>query len=354
MSLFYPLKVKKITRQTSDSVSIELETPQDNPSLFAYKQGQYLTFKIMDKGQEIRRSYSICSSPYNGEGLKVAVKEVTNGTFSAFVNRSLKEGDVLETMAPAGNFYTELKATNAKKYVGFAAGSGITPVISIMKSVLQVEPNSRFHLIYGNKDENSVIFKNDIAELQAKYPDKLQVTYVYSRQTSDDKLFEGRIDAAKCKDLVKQYNLTQNDEFFICGPEEMIIAVSDELKACNVDKAKVHFELFTTPVKLRSNDTTADFSGTASVTVIMNGDETTFDLAGTGLSVLDAAIEAGVDAPFSCKGAVCCTCRAKILEGNAKMVMNYALSDDEVNSGFILTCQAHPLTEKLVVDFDVL
>jgi ring-1,2-phenylacetyl-CoA epoxidase subunit PaaE len=355
MSQFHALKVKKIVRQTADAVSIELEVPSDKVAKFKYKQGQYLTFKMLDKGQEIRRSYSICSSPYNGEGLKVAVKEVANGAFSSYANKQLKEGDELQTMEPTGNFFTELNASNAKKYVGFVAGSGITPVLSILKSVLLVEPKSTFHLIYGNKDENSVIFKTELDELKNKYSN-LTISYIYSRQSNDDKLFNGRIDDSKCKDLVNKFDLNKSDEFFLCGPEEMIMAVSENLKANKVDKHKIHFELFTTPVKLKQESTAAveNFSGISKVTTIINGDEVNFDLSGKGMSVLDAAIKAGGDAPFSCKGAVCCTCRAKVLEGKAKMNMNYALSEEEVADGFILTCQAHPLTERLVVDFDVL
>ncbi|HYG51327.1 MAG TPA: 2Fe-2S iron-sulfur cluster-binding protein, partial [Flavobacteriales bacterium] len=202
--------------------------------------------------------------------------------------------------------------------------------------------------------ENSVIFKNEIEELKNKFS-KLAVTYVYSRQESSDKLFSGRIDSPKCKELVSRFGLASNDEFFICGPEEMIMAVSETLKANKVDKTKIHFELFTTPVKLKQEaKDVADFNGISKVTTIINGEEVTFDLSGKGMSVLDAAIKAGGDAPFSCKGAVCCTCRAKIIEGKAKMDMNYALSDEEVNDGFILTCQSHPLTERLIVDFDVL
>jgi ring-1,2-phenylacetyl-CoA epoxidase subunit PaaE len=199
-----------------------------------------------------------------------------------------------------------------------------------------------------------VIFKNEIEELKNKYP-KLTVTYIYSRQDSADKLFNGRIDSAKCRELDARFNLASHDEFFICGPEEMIMAVSETLKGNKVDKAKIHFELFTTPVKLKQEASdVADFNGISKVTTIINGDEVTFDLSGKGMSILDAAIKAGGDAPFSCKGAVCCTCRAKIVEGKAKMDMNYALSDEEVNEGFILTCQSHPLTERLIVDFDVL
>jgi ring-1,2-phenylacetyl-CoA epoxidase subunit PaaE len=355
MSQFHALKVKKIVRQTADAVCIELEVPADKATKFKYKQGQYLTFKMLDKGQEIRRSYSICSSPYNGEGLKVAVKEVTNGAFSAYANKQLKEGDELHTMEPTGNFFTELNPSNAKKYVGFAAGSGITPILSILKSVLQVEPKSTFHLFYGNKDEKCVIFKTELDELKAKYPN-LSVFYIYSRQDTGDKLYNGRIDDVKVKDLIAKFDLTRANEFFLCGPEEMIMAVSENLKANKVDKHKIHFELFTTPVKLKQEDTAPveNFTGISKVTTIINGDEVHFDLAGKGMSVLDAAIKAGGDAPFSCKGAVCCTCRAKVLEGKAKMDMNYALSEEEVNDGFILTCQSHPLTERLVVDFDVL
>ncbi len=354
MSHFHGLKVKKIVRQTADAVCIELDIPANVANEFKYKQGQYLTFKLMDKGQEYRRSYSICSSPYNGEGLKVAVKEVANGVFSSFANKSLKEGDELETMPPMGNFFTELNAANSKTYVGFVAGSGITPVLSILKSVLLIEQKSFFHLIYGNKDESSVIFKTELEELKTKFPN-LTVTYIYSRQNSNEPLFNGRIDAAKTKALINHFGLNKADEFFLCGPEEMIMSVSENLKEAKVEKNKIHFELFTTPVKLKQEaDVVANFTGISKVTTIINGDEVHFDLSGKGMSVLDAAIKAGGDAPFSCKGAVCCTCRAKVLEGKAKMDMNYALSEEEVADGFILTCQSHPLTERLVVDFDVL
>lgn len=237
--------------------------------------------------------------------------------------------------------------------MGFAAGSGITPFLSIIKSVMQVEGGSKFHLVYGNKDEDSVIFKKELDELCAKY-DRLKVSYVYSRQKSNDPIFEGRIDKNKCAQLLDSLQLKNATEYFICGPEQMIMDVSDTLKQIGVDKKKVHFELFTTPVNLPSDSKAAgSFNGVSAVTVIMDGMETSFDLDANGLNILDAAMDAGVDAPFSCKGAVCCTCKAKIVEGKALMNMNYALSEEEVENGFILTCQAHPQSEKLVVDFDV-
>lgn len=355
MSKFYDLKVSRVNRETTDSVSIEFEVPAVLKSVFTYKQGQYLTFKYAKNGEELRRSYSICSSPYTNETLKVAVKMVKDGVFSTFANTALKAGDVLSTMPPAGNFYSELKDGQKKKYVAFAAGSGITPVLSIVKSVLAVEKNSSIELIYGNKDENSTIFKSEIDALKANHP-QLNVTYVYSRQSCGDALCEGRIDKSKCLQLIDAKGLTSADEFFICGPEEMILNASEALKEKGVDKKKVHFELFTTPVKLGGESTAtpvSDFKGKAKVTVLMYGEATNFELDAKGKNLLDASIDAGVDAPFSCKGAVCCTCKAKIIEGKASMDMNYALSEEEVNDGYILTCQAHPQSEKLTVDFDV-
>jgi ring-1,2-phenylacetyl-CoA epoxidase subunit PaaE len=207
--------------------------------------------------------------------------------------------------------------------------------------------------VYGNKDENSVIFKKELEELCQKY-DRLKVTYVYSRQKNSDALFEGRIDKIKCGQLLDRLQMKNATEYFICGPEQMIIDVSETLKELGIDKKKVHFELFTTPVKLPSESKAAgSFNGTSEVTVIMDGMETSFQLDANGLNILDASIDAGVDAPFSCKGAVCCTCKAKIVEGKAMMDMNYALSDEEVEKGYILTCQSHPQSEKLIVDFDV-
>lgn len=357
MSKFFPLKVSEVKRETSDTVSVVLDVPNELAVDYKYKQGQYLTFKVNINGEEIRRSYSLCSSPYSGESLRVAVKEVPNGKISTLFNRDLKAGDVLDTMTPAGNFYTELNTSNKKHYVGFAAGSGITPIMSILKSVLLLEPQSRFTLVYSNKNSDSVIFKEELEKLKTNSNGKFDIIHIWSRQDTGNKNLNGRLDKERSNYVLQQNKLVGADEFFICGPEEMIMNVSGTLKEKNIDKEKIHFELFTTPVLLKTDSYPKEkkedaFKGVAEVTVIMDGVKTTFKLKSDGTNVLDAAMDAGSDAPYSCKGAVCCTCKAKVLEGKAEMDMNYALTDREVEEGYILTCQSHPRSEKLVVDYD--
>lgn len=356
MSKFFPLKITAIKRETPDAVILSLEIPTTLQSDFSYKQGQYLTFKTLINGEEIRRSYSLCSSPYDKNDFRVAVKEVPSGKFSTFINRNLKIGDSLETMPPQGNFFTELLATNQKKYVAFAAGSGITPVFSILKSVLLAEPKSSFTLVYANRNKENVILKSELEELQKAYTNRFTLIHVFSADSTEDPILKGRITASNLPELIKKYNLISADEYFVCGPEELIMAVSNYLIDSGKTKSQVHFELFTTPVKLVNNNEKpieSDFNGSAQVKVIIDGIETEFNLEANGVNILDAAMDAGADAPFSCKGAVCCTCKAKVIEGKASMDMNYSLTDNEVANGFILTCQAHPQSEKLVVDYDV-
>lgn len=355
MSKFHPLKVSEVKRETSDTVSVAFELPAELRNEYKYIQGQYLTFRFVINGEELRRSYSLCSSPYIGEPMRVAVKEVENGRISSYFNRQVKVGDVIETMPPSGNFHTELKAGNKKHYVAFAAGSGITPMFSILKSVLTQEPESKFTLIYANKKPDSVIFSGELTGLENANKGRLNIVHVFSRENTADPLYHGRLDKEKSAAIAKANNLLSADEYFICGPEEMIMSVSSMLTDNNVSKDKIHFELFTTPVKMAENShgTDAHFTGTSQVKVIIDGIETEFALEGNGLNILDAAMDAGADAPFSCKGAVCCTCKAKILEGKAVMDMNYSLTDKEVAEGYILTCQAHPQSEKVVVDYDV-
>ncbi|MFZ5552815.1 MAG: 2Fe-2S iron-sulfur cluster-binding protein [Bacteroidota bacterium] len=357
MSKFFPLKVADVIRETADTVAVVLDVPDEWANDFKYKQGQYLTFRMLAGGEEIRRSYSLCSSPFSGEKMCVAVKEVPNGKFSTFINRQLKAGDVLETMHPAGNFFTELSSSAKKHYAGFAAGSGVTPVMSILKSVLIHEPHSRFTLVYSNRNAASVIFYKELEELKNKYPERLEIIHVWSRQDTGNKNLNGRLDKNITSYILQQFGISGADEFFICGPEEMIMNVSETLKEKGIAGEKIHFELFTTPVLLPKGKTAekkeeGGFSGESEVTVIMDGIKTTFKLSSTGTNVLDAAMDAGSDAPYSCKGAVCCTCKAKILEGKAEMEMNYALTDKEVADGYILTCQAHPRSPKLIVDYD--
>jgi ring-1,2-phenylacetyl-CoA epoxidase subunit PaaE len=254
-----------------------------------------------------------------------------------------------------GNFFTELTQKQKKHYVGIAAGSGITPILSILKESLFIEPESRFTLIYANKNQSSVIFKDELEALLKKYSGRLEIHYVYSRENTGDTLLTGRLDKQKIQQILEAKNLIGADHYFICGPEEMIMNAKDILQTKNIDKTAIHFELFTTPVNMGSPYKTeaGEFTGVAKVKVTIDGIVTDFELDSNGQSILDAAMDAGADAPFSCKGAVCCTCKAKVIKGKAVMDMNYALTDKEVEQGYILSCQSHPQSAELEVDFDV-
>tara|TARA_R110001592_G_scaffold21565_2_gene86711 strand:- start:208 stop:1269 length:1062 start_codon:yes stop_codon:yes gene_type:complete len=353
MSLFKTVKVVDINKETSDAVSVAFGIDVKNNPDFNYKSGQYITIKKVINGEDVRRSYSLSSSPNESE-FRIAVKKIEGGKMSTFLNDVLKEGDEIEIMTPMGNF--SLTSENEKHYVGFAAGSGITPIISMIKEILSTS-NSKFTLFYGNKTDASTIFKKELDQLAIENSDRFKLYYIYSKQVSPNKLFEGRITKEKFEAFLREdVALLKADGFYLCGPEQMINEVSERLNYLGVDKNKVHFELFTTPTKEVGDTTIAEnnFSGTSKVTTIMDGEEIEFDLAADGDSILDASIENGIDAPFSCKGAVCCTCKAQVIEGKATMEMNYSLSDAEVEEGFILTCQAHPASEKLVVDYDVI
>lgn len=352
MSQFHTLTVSKITKQTSDTVSVAFNIPSNLKQDFEYTSGQYLTLKFTINGNEERRAYSLSSSPYTDDQHEVAVKKVENGIVSTYINEVLKEGDSIEVMPPQGNFIISPNASNAKHYVGVAAGSGITPIISMVKTVLNQEPNSKFTLIYGNKSKDSTIF-ND--ELNAIDSSNFELISIYSRENTGNSLTEGRIDQNKATALLKEKSdLLKADGFYMCGPEEMIAATAKSLENLGVNDDKVHYELFTTPVLLAKEvkQEVSNFEGEAMVKVIYDDEEVEFSLNSKGETILDAAMENDVDVPFSCKGAVCCTCKALVTEGKATMTANYSLSEQEVAEGYILTCQAHPASEKLVVDFD--
>jgi len=350
MSQFQEVKVLEVKKETPDTVSVAFDVPE---SFKKYKSGQYVTIKKQIGGEDVRRSYSLCSTP-NEDDFRVAVKEIANGKMSSFLNNDLKSGDLIELMPPMGSFV--LDSQDNKHFVAFAAGSGITPIISMIKTVLTTT-NSRYTLYYANKTDGSTIFKAELDQLKLNYPEKFQLNYIYTQQESVNKLLEGRITRSKFEEFVKEdLQMLKADGFFMCGPEKMITDVSEGLEYLGVPKEKIHFELFTTPT-VTSDDVEKnmpDFNGTAQMTVIMDGEEFEFELPSDGDFILDAAMDEGVDAPFSCKGAVCCTCKAQVVEGKAVMEMNYALSDEEVEQGFILTCQSHPASEKVVVDFDVI
>ncbi len=357
MSRFHSIKIKKIIRETPDCVSVSLDIPEELKETFKYKQGQYLTFKRMDNGEELRRSYSICSSPVEGEW-KVAIKKVPDGKFSSFANTALRAGEVLEVMPPQGKFFTELDKDHEKNYVAFAAGSGITPVLSIIKTVLHTEPKSSFTLVYGNRGRNSIIFKEEIEAIKNKYLDRFSVHHILSREHGDTELSFGRIDKDKTRLILDRIiSPEQIDECFICGPEEMIKDVSEVMEAAGVEKRKIHFELFTTAEtrekKYRPRaETKQEHDRISHVTLKLDGTVRKFDMSYYGDTVLDAALENGTELPYSCKNGMCSTCRARLVKGEVEMEVNYSLEPNEVAAGYILTCQSHPLTEEIEVDFD--
>ena len=351
MSMFHSLKVIDIKNETSDTVSVAFEIPEGDKNTFDYTSGQYLTLKFNINGNEERRSYSMCSSPFSGEPIRIAVKRVDKGLVSNHINDVIKVGDQIEVMSPQGNFTLET-SLEQKTYVAFAAGSGITPIWSMIKSVLDNEPGSKFVLFYGNKTSDSTIFKNEIDSLTGE---RLSVYHILSREETSDSIRNGRIDKNKATEFLKSnLDLLKSKAFFICGPEEMIFNVKDVLQTLGVSEDKIKFELFTTPVLLAAEKEVevSNFTGIAKVKVIYDEEEITFDLSSDGENVLEAAMRHDVDAPFSCKGAVCCTCKAKVTEGKMIMDANYALSDEEVAEGFVLACQAHPASENVVLDFD--
>lgn len=354
---FEQLTVREVRRETNDCVSIAFEVPENLKDSFQFIQGQYITLKTKIGGEEVRRSYSICSSPLDNE-LRVAVKKVPQGVFSTYANELLKAGDQLDVMPPMGKFFTQLVPGQKKNYVGFAAGSGITPLLSIIKTTLQTEQESTFTLVYGNRNRHSIIFRETLEALKNKYMDRFRLIHVLSRETTDTPLNSGRIDADKCLVLCdKTIDLQQTDEFFLCGPEEMIFAVKNVLEQQNVATQKIHFELFTTAgqqnKKITRQEEDIDKGPKSKITVKLDGISFDFELSQKGDAILDAALKHGADLPYACKGGVCCTCRAKLVEGEVDMEVNYGLEPDEIEQGFILTCQSHPKSEKVVVDFDV-
>jgi len=355
---FHSLKVKKIKKETPDCVSLVFDVPASLKEEFRYEQGQNITLKKIIGGEELRRSYSICASPFENE-LKVAVKKLEGGKFSAFANEELKEGDELDVLPPTGKFNTRLDPSNRKNYLAFVAGSGITPVLSIIKTTLQTEPGSSFTLVYGNRSRASIVFFEELEGLKNRYLERFNFINVLSREKTDAPLNFGRIDENKLAELSKMIRYENMDDFFVCGPEEMIFCVKDFLEKTGVEKKKIHFELFSTPgqkkLAVSSRQSAVGDSGPKSkITIKLDGRSFDFDLPfSSETSILDAALKQGADLPFACKGGVCCTCKARLLEGEVDMDVNWGLEHEEVEQGYILTCQSHPKTEKVVVDFDV-
>ncbi len=355
MPKFHPLKIKEVRRETGECVSVAFEVPKELQPEYRFIQGQHLTLKTELGGEEVRRSYSICASP-NDDVLRVAIKKLEGGRFSTFANEQLQAGDILEVMTPMGRFFTKLDPANEKNYVAFAAGSGITPILSIMKAVLQQEPKSEFTLFYGNRKVDSIIFREEIEGLKNEYMGRLGVHHILSRELQGSELFSGRIDAEKCSAFCdKLIDPEGVDEFFLCGPEPMIHSLRDTLVNRGVPRENIHFELFVAGLNGKAQKKEQGRkaqSVEASIHITLDGNAFEFPLTSGEDTILEAAHKVGADLPFACKGGVCCTCRAKLVEGEVEMDVNYALEPEEVEAGYILTCQSHPKTERVVVDFD--
>jgi len=337
---------------------VAFDIPPASAADFIFTHGQNITIKKIIDGEELRRSYSICAAPYEKE-LRIAIKQVDGGKFSSFANLNLKAGDELEVLPPTGKFNTSLQESNAKQYVAFAAGSGITPVLSIIKTTLQTEPGSTFTLVYGNRSRSSILFFEELEGLKNKYVERFNFINILSREKTDVPINLGRIDADKLIALSKLISYKSIDEFFVCGPEQMIFTVKAFLEAEAIETKKIHFELFTTPgqkqgaVGNRQKDKKEEGGIKSNITVKLDGRSFDFDLGFDSDNILDAALQQGADLPYACKGGVCCSCKARLVEGEVEMEVNWGLEQEEIEQGFILTCQSHPKTKRVVVDYDV-
>ena len=358
MSQFHSLTVKQVRTETRDAVSILFDVPATLSQQFRFTQGQYLVMRTQLDGEEVRRSYSICTGVNDGE-LRVAVKRVPGGRFSAFANDVLSAGDVLEVMPPAGSFNIALAPERQGRYLAVTAGSGITPILSIIKTTLETEPNSHFTLLYGNRASSSALFREQLEDLKNRYLQRLNLIFVFSREQQDIDLYNGRIDADKCGQLFSRWlDVPRLDAAFICGPQAMTEIVRDRLKDSGMAAERIHFELFAAAGneqrrEAREAARQAD-SAVSQITVISDGRALAFDLPRNSQSILDAGNAIGAELPYSCKAGVCSTCKCKVVEGEVEMDSNHALEDYEVAAGYVLSCQSYPVSDKVVLDFDQL
>ena len=355
MAKFHSIKVADVYKVTKDCSVITFDIPADLQEEFQFKQGQHLTVRTHIDSKDERRSYSLCSSPMENKW-QIAVKKINEGVFSGFVNDSLKKGDSLDLMAPHGTFHTEVDAKQAKNYIAFAAGSGITPILSIIKTHLAAEPNSTFKLFYLNRTVKSIIFKEEIEQLKNKYFGRFEIFHFLTKEHRNIELLNGRFTKEKLQILTEKIiDIPTTDDCFICGPEQMIYLLRDELTAAGLPKEKIHFELFNTGIseedKQRISKIVEKKIDGTEVTIIDGGKEFHFTMSEDFDNILDSAIAAGADLPFACKGGVCSTCRCRIIKGTAEMKVNYALDASEVAKNYTLSCQAVPTSKKIVVDF---
>ena len=357
MAEFHKLKVADIYKETEDTSVITFNVPSELQNAFKFRQGQHLTLKADINGEDVRRSYSLCSSP-NDNQWQVAVKLIPGGKFSSYINNELKANDEIEVMSPSGTFGVEVNVSKPKNYLFFAAGSGITPVLSMVKAHLQAEPNATCKLFYVNKTAKSIIFKEELEQLRNKYFGRLEIYYFLTKERRDIELFNGRFDDEKMKVLTKTFiDIPDTSEVFLCGPEKMVNYVSDYLINAGLPKELVHFELFVTglsdeDIKRAERLAKQNVEGTE-IIIVDGGKEFSFTMTKAYDNILDAALGAGADLPFACKGGVCSTCKCEVKEGAVEMKINYALDDKEVSQNLVLSCQSVPTSDKVVVDFDV-
>lgn len=350
MAQFHTLTIQSVKKVTEQAVAITFNIPENLKDTFSFKAGQYITLKTTINGDEVRRDYSICSSKNSGD-LTVAIKAVENGTFSVYANKELKAGATIEVAEPNGRFVFEANNAKTRTIAAFAAGSGITPILSIAKTLLEDEPFSNFILVYGNKTITDAMFVSDLLHLKNTYGNRFHAHFIYSQSQEADALF-GRIEKSTVNLIVKnKYRGVSIEQFYLCGPEQMIHTVKDVLVENGVKEKAISFELFTTPAEDTTNTTTNLPSGNSIIKVVVDEEEFEFTMS-QEQTILDAALKQGIDAPYSCQGGICSSCIAKVTEGEATMRQNNILTDGEVAEGLILTCQAHPTSTSLVVDYD--
>ena len=349
MSSFHKLSIKNIKKEANKAISIAFNVPENLKSAFSFKAGQYITLKAVVNGNEVRRDYSICASPKSGD-LQVAVKEVKDGTFSAYANNDLNVGDTMEVAPPKGRFIFEPNDSKTKNIAAFAAGSGITPILSIIKCAFEQEVNSKIILVYGNKSTEDTMFLNELLELQHAHKDRFSIQFVFSQQDKDDSIF-GRIEKSTVNYvMLNKHKHIEVNAVYLCGPEAMIHTVKDVLTDNGIEADRIHFELFKAAKPTEIEEKTAP-SGKTTATITVDDETTTIEMS-QKQTILEAALDEDIDAPYSCQGGICSSCLARLKEGEVTMRQNNILTEKEVAAGLILTCQAHPTTTTIVVDYD--
>lgn len=351
MSQFIPLTIKSIQPQTEQAICIAFDLAPEQLDTFQYQPGQHLTIRHLTDDGELRRCYSICSDTQ--EDMSIAIKKIDQGQFSSWANAHLKAGDVLEVMPPQGVFFQKAAKAGGQNYLGFAAGSGITPILSIVKSVLNRQAEATFTLVYGNRSWKQTMFSEQIMDLKDRFKERLQLVNIFSRELNDSDIFNGRIDADKLQQLF-QANLisAEADHCFACGPEEMMTAVETVLPTWGIQRSKIHTEHFNTGTAPKATAQQMESRSEERVNIILDGRELIVEVSKQDDSILDAALRAGADLPYACKGGVCATCKCKVLEGEVEMAVNYSLEEDEIQKGYVLSCQARPTTANVRLSFD--